>query len=75
MKIFLWVLSFLILLALHAVVIGVICSVVNYCFVDIFTIKNYIGIVVLVTVIYFIKDYGKYKNIINKKIKDGGYYG
>lgn len=69
MKIFLWIYLFLILLFLYAIVIGIMCSFVNYFFVDIFTIKNYVGIVIALTIFYFIKDFEKNKTTIDNKIK------
>ena len=69
LKIFLWMLLFLILLVLHAIVVGIVCSFVNYFFIDIFTLKNCAGIAIVLTIFCFIKDYEKNKIMIDNKIK------
>ena len=70
-RIFLWLYLFFVLLSLYAIAIGIVCFFVNYFFVDIFTIKNYVGIVLVLTIFYFINDFEENKKtidyIMNKK--------
>ena len=69
LKAFSWVVLFLMYFVSYAIIIGIACAFVNYFFVDIFTLKNYAGIVIAVTFYYLIKEQNKYEIMIDNKIK------